>query len=376
MKNKWNKGHIIDFFELQRGFDLTEDKTEFGQIPVITSSGISYFHNEYKCSSPGVITGRKGKIGKVYFVTENYWPHDTTLFVKNFKNNFPEFVKIFLENLNLEKFDEASSVPTLNRNNIHKLKCLFPPLPEQKAIADMLSTWDEAIETTDRLIQAKEMRFKWLLNDMMSPGSISGEDSIDYPQYTALCKNARKKIKLGDLEGREIKIEKGKSLSRELKIDGEIPVVAGGQTYAYFTNCYTHEMPTVTVSASGAYAGFVWYHNYPIWASDCNILFAIKGITKFLYFSLKAEQHKIYSLQSGGAQPHVYSKDIKSLLIWWPPIEEQQQISETLSFTQQEIDLLKQLLEKYKTQKRGMMQKMLTGQWRIKPEIVKLYEEA
>ena len=135
-------------------------------------------------------------------------------------------------------------------------------------------------------------------------------------------------------------------------------------------------MPTVTVSASGAYAGFVWYHDYPIWASDCNVLRATKGVTKFLYFTLKAMQYRVYALQSGGAQPHVYSKDMKNLHILWPSTEEQQQIADTLSSAQREIDLLKQLADKYKTQKRGLMQKMLTGEWRVKPEVVRQYGEA
>lgn len=266
----------------------------------------------------------------------------------------------------LNKFFDCSIGGTGNQSNVgisdlRELDICLPPLPEQKAIANLLSTWDEAIEKTERLIQAKEKRFKWLLRELIS------EQRKD---------TKWKKVKLGDLFGQEIEVEKGKALTKESNIEGDIPVVAGGQTYAYFTNRPTHEMPTVTVSASGAYAGFVWYHDYPIWASDCNVLRATKGVTKFLYFTLKAMQYRVYALQSGGAQPHVYSKDMKNLHILWPSTEEQQQIADTLSSAQREIDLLKQLADKYKTQKRGLMQKMLTGEWRVKPEVVRQYGEA
>lgn len=242
-----------------------------------------------------------------------------------------------------------------------KINNIIPPLPEQKAIADLLSTWDEAIEKTERLIQVKEKQFKWMLHELINGSSVNGDEW--------------EKVKLGHLFGKEIIVEKGKAQTKEAVCSGKVPVVAGGQTYAYYTNDATHRMPTITISASGANAGFVWYHDYPMWASDCNVLYSKKGSTLFLYYALKSLQNHIYALQSGGAQPHVYSKDLKNLKIPLPSLEEQKQIDDTLSTAQHEIDLLKQLAEKYKTQKRGLMQKMLTGEWRMKDEIISKYME-
>ncbi len=250
----------------------------------------------------------------------------------------------------------------LDFDALKSLDILLPPLPEQKAVVDLLSIWDKAIEKTERLIHAKEKRFKGLMHELIN----------DNGQLTTR-KLGWKKVKLGDLFRNDIIVEKGKALTKMDISKGSIPVVAGGQTYPYYTNIATHEMPTVTVSASGAYAGFIWFHDYPIWASDCNVLFVVNGDTKFLFFALKSIQERVYALQSGGAQPHVYSKDMKSLTISWPSAEERQLIAETLSAAQHEIDILKQLQEKYKTQKCGLMQKMLTGAWRVKPEIVNQY---
>ena len=256
----------------------------------------------------------------------------------------------------------SGSMVKINKTAVEKIPVVLPTLPEQKAIAELLSTWDEAIEKTERLIQTKEKRFKWLLRELISE-----------PRNT-LNGTKWEMVKLGELFGKDIKVEKGKALTKDSNTEGNVPVVAGGQTYAYFTNRSTHKMPTVTVSASGAYAGYIWYHDYPIWASDCNVLHATKGVTKFLYFTLKSIQHRVYALQSGGAQPHVYSKDMKNLHVLWPSIKEQQEISETLSSAQYEIVLLKQLAEQYKTQKRGLMQRVLTGIWRMAPDAVMRYE--
>lgn len=114
----WKFCDISDLCGLQRGFDITEATRMSGKIPVYSSSGISYFHNQAKLLPPSVVTGRKGILGKVFYIEEPCWPHDTTLWVKDFKGNDPKFVYTFLTNFKLERFDASTSVPTLNRNNL------------------------------------------------------------------------------------------------------------------------------------------------------------------------------------------------------------------------------------------------------------------
>lgn len=90
---------------------------------------------------PGVVIGRKGTLGTVHFIkSPHYWPHDTTLWVKDFKGNDPRFLSYFLQTLKLENFDVGASNPTLNRNHIHKLKIIFPKnVDTQKRIGAILS---------------------------------------------------------------------------------------------------------------------------------------------------------------------------------------------------------------------------------------------
>lgn len=176
-----------------------------------------------------------------------------------------------------------------------------------------------------------------------------------------------KEVKLGELiKQKRIVIEKGKSLTSENIVEGAIPVIAGGKTSPYSHNKFTHNKPCITISASGAYAGYVWKHITPIWASDCNVLYGTDYDTNFLGCCLEYKQQQIYQLQTGGAQPHVYATDIKIITVPNINITEQQAIADVLSTADEEIDLLNKKLEALKEQKKGLMQQLLTGNIRVK----------
>lgn len=163
------KTTLFDLVEFQRGFDITKAEQSTGNVPIISSSGISSFHNKAKCSGPGIITGRKGTLGKVFYYSGNYWPHDTTLWVKDYKSNYPKYCFYFLNLMRFETYDTGASNPTLNRNHIHKLKIpTIPPFPIQKKIAAVLSAYDDLIETNERRIQvletmAEELYKEWFV---------------------------------------------------------------------------------------------------------------------------------------------------------------------------------------------------------------------
>lgn len=165
-------GEVITF---QRGFDITKAMQSPGAIPIVSSSGISSFHNTSRCKGPGVIIGRKGTLGTVHYTRTDYWPHDTTLWVKDFKGNCPEFILYFLRTLRLENFDTGASNPTLNRNHLHKIKVWFPVKNQtQKKIAAILTAYDDLIETNKRHIallekMAEEIYREWFVR-MRFPG--------------------------------------------------------------------------------------------------------------------------------------------------------------------------------------------------------------
>lgn len=151
MTSNWESITLGDAITLQRGFDLPEYRRRPGKIPVVTSSGISGYHNEAKVKAPGVVIGRYGTIGLVHYVREDYWPHNTSLYVKDFKGNHPRFISYLLQTVNYEAHSDKSSVPGVNRNHLHSTNIYLPPLPEQQAIARILGALDDKIELNRRI---------------------------------------------------------------------------------------------------------------------------------------------------------------------------------------------------------------------------------
>ena len=144
-------------------------------------------------------------------------------------------------------------------------------------------------------------------------------------------------------------IEKGQSITSKEIVKGEYPVIAGGQSSPYSHNEYNNEANVITVSASGAYAGFVWYHDYPVFASDCSVIRAKNEnifSTKYIFEVLKAKQKEIYLLQQGAGQPHVYPADLAKILIPVVPANIQEKlICHINSLRQQALLLQKEAIQ-------------------------------
>jgi len=153
----WKILQLKDICPLQRGFDLPLSEVVLGKYPIVYSNGIQAYHKEFKVKAPGVITGRSGTIGKVHFIEKDFWPHNTTLWVTDFKNNNPKYIYYLLISLNLGLYHAGSGVPTLNRNDIHIKYHQIPPIKEQEKIVEILSAWDDEIETLEKLIEQKEI---------------------------------------------------------------------------------------------------------------------------------------------------------------------------------------------------------------------------
>ena len=267
------------------------------------------------------------------------------------------FVYSLLQSRNTQKSFEAeltgSTIKNLSLKTIKDTHVPCPPLKEQEKIAEILTTWDEAISKQEELIKAKEEQKKSLMQKLLS-GEV---------RFSGFSDEWEEK-KLGDIG----EFKKGTAFTIAELISGDIPVIAGGKEPAYYHNQHNRTGKTITVSSSGASAGFVNYFEIPIFVSDS---FTIKGKsnisdTKYFYFFLTQIQNKIFALQSGGAQPHIYPKDLQILHIKLPSLAEQQKIAEVLSLADEEISLLKKELDELKLQKKGLMQKLLTGEVRVK----------
>ena len=162
----WKNGELGDFVTLKRGFDLPQQKREDGQVPIFSSSGITGTHSTAMVKAPGVITGRYGTIGEVFYAAKDFWPLNTTLFVEDFHGNDAKFIYYFLKTLEWSKFTSASAVPGINRNTVHKEIVSLPDIETQRRIASTLSMFDEKIkintEINDNLQQQAAALFSSL----------------------------------------------------------------------------------------------------------------------------------------------------------------------------------------------------------------------
>ena len=160
----WKNGELGDFVTLKRGFDLPQQKREDGQVPIFSSSGITGTHSTAMVKAPGVITGRCGTIGEVFYAAKDFWPLNTTLFVEDFHGNDAKFIYYFLKTLEWSKFTSASAVPGINRNTVHKEIVSLPDVETQRRIASTLSMFDEKIkintEINDNLLDQAQTLYK------------------------------------------------------------------------------------------------------------------------------------------------------------------------------------------------------------------------
>jgi len=123
----WELGSMSDLFTLQRGFDLPSQDRRDGQYPIIAASGPSGYHENYMVKGPGVTTGRSGVLGRVFYVHGDFWPLNTSLWVKDYRRATPLYAYQFLSLIDLAGFNAGSAVPTLNRNHVHGLPAVLPP---------------------------------------------------------------------------------------------------------------------------------------------------------------------------------------------------------------------------------------------------------
>ncbi|MCY3994379.1 MAG: restriction endonuclease subunit S [Caldilineaceae bacterium] len=153
---QWRRATLGEVVELKRGYDLPRRERVKGLIPLISSSGITDSHAEAKARGPGVVTGRYGTLGKVFYVPEDFWPLNTTLYVRDFKGNDPRFIAYFLSSIDFSAYSDKAAVPGLNRNHLHQALVDVPPLHEQRIIAHILGTLDDKIELNRRMNETLE----------------------------------------------------------------------------------------------------------------------------------------------------------------------------------------------------------------------------
>lgn len=372
---------VGDVLTFQRGFDITKSEQDEGEVPIVSSSGISSYHNKWKAKAPGVVIGRKGTLGTVHFLRSHYWPHDTTLWVKDFKGNEPRFLSYFLQTLKLENFDVGASNPTLNRNHLHKIKIIFPEkVDTQKRIAAILSAYDDLIENSKRRIallekMAEEIYHEWFVR-LRFPGHEKVKRVKGVPEDWLLSSlGAICSIKGGK------RLPKGHSLvdqktdhpyikSRDIRggaVEGTKLQFVEDSTFEKIKRYIVNQGDIcVTIVANIGDVGTVpaFLDGACLTENAVKLTNLKQGISSiFLAYTLSMPHYKGYMelLAAGAAQSKLGLYKIKSIKVWIPPRELMDIFNAKIGPLRKQVQLLEESNKILQTSRDLLLPRLISG---------------
>ena len=347
----WEQRKVSDIAPLQRGFDLSTTNMKAGKYPVVMSNGIGGYHSKYKAKGPGVVTGRSGTIGRLHYIKDDYWPHNTALWVTSFKGNHPKFVYYLYQQLGLERFGSGSGVPTLNRNDVHDAIVPVPHAEEQAQIAACFSQLDHLITLHQRKYE-KLQNMKKACLEKMFPQNGSNVPEIRFKGFT----EAWEQRKVSDIAP----LQRGFDLSTTNMKAGKYPVVMSNGIGGYHSK-YKAKGPGVVTGRSGTIGRLhyikddYWPHNTALWVTS------FKGNhPKFVYYLY--QQLGLERFGSGSGVPTLNRNDVHDAIVPVPHAEEQAQIAACFSQLDHLITLHQRELEKLQNLKKSMLEKMFVSE--------------
>ena len=340
---------------------------------IFPGSGGSYHHDEARLQPPAVITGRKGMLGKVFFVEEPCWPHDTTLWVKDFKGNHPRFVAFFLDQFRLERFDAATSVPTLNRNNVVGIPIRVPSFSEQCAIATAISDVDELLYGLDQLL-AKKGDLKQAAMQQL----ITGQTRLPGFQGEWKVKPLKKIVETPVTDGPHLTpnfLDDGipfLSVNNLVanKIDlGDLRFISQQDHEVFSRKCKPQKGDILLGKAAsvGKVAIVELTSEFNIWSPIALIRVSDLHCARFVYYQLQSADliGQITLFTNSSSQGNIGMGDIEKLSLMLPSYSEQSAIASVLTDMDAELAALEQRRDKIRDLKQAMMQELLTGRTRL-----------
>ena len=323
-------------------------RNQSGDIPVFGSNGVVGYHDSPLTNGPTIVIGRKGTAGAVHYSPIGCWPIDTTFYSSNRDPSLTKFRYYALNVLHLDRMDSESAVPGLNRSSVHSCLVAFPPLPEQRIIAEVLSDVDDLLESLDALIAKKRVIKQATMQQLLTgktrlPG-FSGEWETKRLGSTLTVRHGRSQQHLADPEGK-------------------YPILASGGEIGR-TGHFLYDKPSVLIGRKGTIDEPQYVYS-PFWTIDTLFYTEIaEGMSvKFLYYKFCMIPWRRYNEASG--VPSLNSRTIENIEVNVPELDEQRAISAVVSDMDAEIAALEVRRNKNRAIKQGMMQQLLTGQVRL-----------
>lgn len=169
----WEKTDINSIMTFHRGYDLTKSNMQYGKYPVVGSTSVIGYHNKYKIHGPGIVTGRSGSLGKYQLIWEDFWPHNTSLYVSDMKEHHILYLYGILQTVDFSVLNNGGAIPTLNRNTLSAIKVLKAPKPLQEQYVGIVETYYNIIRDVE-----KEITILTEARDRLLPKLMSGEIKV------------------------------------------------------------------------------------------------------------------------------------------------------------------------------------------------------
>lgn len=350
------------------GFGITSEYiSEEGEFPVYGGNGLRGFTKDFTHEGDYLLIGRQGALcGNIQMVSGKSYISEHAIAVQTNEENDLKFLAYKLEFKNLNRLSESSAQPGLSVEKLVRIKLDFPPLPEQQAIAQVLGTIDQAIQTTERLIAQKELRKKWLMQQLLTGkmrlkgfggewrevelGEFIKESRIP-SESNDVNKRITVKLNLNGIEKRDVRGSESEDATNFF-------VRKAGQFIYGKQNLHKGAFGIIPDELDG----FESSQDIP------SFDFTEKIIPRyFLYF---LSQENVYlsleKISTGTGSKRIHPESLYKVKYGFPEIAEQTAIAQVLQAADQEINLLQTKAEKLREQKKGMMQVLLTGKVRVK----------
>jgi type I restriction enzyme S subunit len=382
---EWQTTSLGSVATLQRGFDMPTRLRKRGTIPIVSSSGVSGRHDRAMVKAPGVVTGRYGTIGEVFYQDRDFWPLNTTLWVSNFHGNDERFIYYLLQRVDFETHSGKSGVPGVNRNDLHMEVVNVPrSKDEQRAIAEALSDVDDLVAGVERKIAKKQAIKQGVVQQLLTgrtrmPGFTEpwSEASI-----FKLANNQRALFNDGDW----IESEHITTAGNRLLQTGNIGV---GRLLDRGTRRYISDESFSALKCKEVVPGDILICRLAepagracvvtdigerrlLTSVDVTVYRPDPGMAdrRFLVaaFSTPGWFQDVSERCGGSTRTRIARSELGRIRICLPGLEEQSRIADFLSDVDRELRALEARLAKARTIKLGMMQQLLTGRVRLAAE--------
>jgi type I restriction enzyme S subunit len=349
----WRTCRLGDVLMLKRGHDLPEHSRQDGDVPVVSSSGITGHHKEAKAAAPGVVTGRYGTIGEVFYLEEDYWPLNTALYVVDFKGNDPRFSAYFLRNVLKGYQSEKAAVPGVDRNVLHEIKVRAPSPVLQGRIADILSTYDDLIENNRRRMALLEESARLLYREWFV--------RLRFPGYehTPVVDGVPQGWAQAPLESALV-LQRGFDLPTQDRQEGGVPIYGSTGILGYHDKAKA-VAPGVVTGRSGT-LGEVQYVTEDYWPLNTALwVKEFKRVTPLFALHLLREMD-LKQFNGGSSVPTLDRKSVHRVEILIPPVPILRSFDEFASTVFLQMESLRTQNQKLRTARDLLLPRLMSGE--------------